>query len=47
MLGLEFGAESLGVVVAETMEGIECYSTSSYEDGEQHCVTETQREPHM
>lgn len=45
--GLEFGAKSLGVVVAETMEDLECYSTSSHKDGEQNSVTGTQREPRM
>lgn len=38
--GLEFGAESLRVVEVETMEGVECYSTTSHEDGKQHHVTE-------
>lgn len=45
--GLEFGAKSLGVVVAETMEDLECYSTSSHENGEQHSVTGTRREPRV
>ena len=45
--GLELGAKSLEVVVAEMMEDLECYSTNSHEDGEQHSVTGTQREPRM
>lgn len=41
MSGLKFWAESLGVVVVETVERVECHSTTSPKDGGQHFVTET------
>lgn len=35
MSGLEFGAECLRIVVVEALEGVECNSTTSHEDGEE------------
>ena len=40
MSGPEFWAESLGVVVAETVGRVECHSTTSPDDGEEHRVVE-------